>query len=299
MNTKVVISLGENAVFERDSEYTDKIEKEAFRNASKMIVSLINEGYDVNIVLGCEAHINNEVCSADINSMLYDNARLAQEKYGKKFTEFLNNELEKAGIERKAEYITPILKVDSKDRAFKNLATYVGNFYSKADSKKLSRIKGYKMKEVLGKGFRRVVASPIPKGISNEEAFETDNILVAGAGIAYSEEGKPIDCLIEKDFTASLIADYLDADCLLNLTDVEYVYINFKSAKRIGVRRMTYSEAERHFIHGEFEVSTMLPKVEAAMKFVYSNGNRRSIVSSLCKAVDAMHLKTGTIIVYI
>lgn len=300
MGDRLVVSLGENAVFEKGLEYTEKGEVEALKNAAKTVAGLIKEGYDVTVVFGCENYTDRVVCGKDVNYSLIDCIKEAQKAYGEKFCEYLNALLEKTDDEKRAKYVEVNVLVDAKDRAFRSPSVFIGNAYQRSDAKKIARLRSYKVKEAPGGGFRRILSSPVPRDVLNTEVlsdFDTA-VLVCGGGIPFTADGKTIDCVVEKDLTAGLVADILEAQCLLNLTDIEYAYTGFIGSKKAPIRRMTYDEAERHFIHGEFLIGTMLPKVEAGMRFVRDNGKRRAIISTLEKASDAMHLKTGTIIVF-
>lgn len=195
--------------------------------------------------------------------------------------------------------------VDSEDAGFKNPTKPIGQFYNEAEAKKLAEEKGYVMKEDAGRGFRRVVASPIPQKIveidSVRKLWDTTVVVACGGGgipVIEKADGQleGVAAVIDKDFAAELLAEEVDADCLMILTEVEKVAINFNKPDQKNLDKMTLAEAEQYIKEGQFAPGSMLPKVQAAMKFVQKNPSKKAIITSLDKAVDALEGKTGTVI---
>ena len=196
--------------------------------------------------------------------------------------------------------------VDKEDKGFKNPTKPIGPFYTEEEAKELENTKGYSMKEDAGRGFRRVVASPIPKEIVEIEAIKqlwpTSIVISCGGGgipVVKHEDGslEGVAAVIDKDFAAELLAEEVDADVLMILTEVEKVAVNFNKPDQRDLDELTIEEANKHIADGQFAPGSMLPKVEAAMKFVQSGNGKRAIITSLDKAIDAIEGKTGTVFV--
>ena len=197
--------------------------------------------------------------------------------------------------------------VDEKDPAFQNPTKPIGPFYSEEEARALEAEKGYTMKEDAGRGYRRVVASPLPKRIVEIDAVRQlwDSCVVitcGGGGIPVVEKPngtlEGVAAVIDKDYAAELLAEQVDADILMILTEVEKVSINFNKPDQQDLAGMTLDEAATYVEEGHFPAGSMLPKVEAAMKFVRTYPNKKAIITSLDKAVEALEGKTGTVITF-
>ena len=197
--------------------------------------------------------------------------------------------------------------VDENDPGFANPTKPIGPFYSEEEAKKLTEEKGYTMKEDAGRGWRRVVASPIPRRIVEIEAIKKlwDSSIViscGGGGIPVIErmdgtlEG--VAAVIDKDFAAELLAEQVDADVLMILTEVEKVAVNWGKENQQDLDHMSLKEAVQYIEEGQFAAGSMLPKVEAAMKFARTYPDKKAIITSLDKAIDALEGKTGTVITF-
>ena len=194
--------------------------------------------------------------------------------------------------------------VDKDDPGFKNPTKPIGPFYSEKEAKALESEKGYSIKEDAGRGWRRVVASPIPKEIVEIDAIRTlwpttITVSVGGGGIPVvqnpdgSLEG--VAAVIDKDFGAELLAEKVGADILMILTEVEKVAVNFNKPDQRNLDSLTPAEADKYIEEGQFAPGSMLPKVQAAMKFIKANPGKKAIITSLDKAVDALEGRTGTL----
>ena len=203
--------------------------------------------------------------------------------------------------------LTTQVVVDREDPAFRSPTKPIGAFYPAEEARRLEQEKGYAMREDSGRGWRRVVASPKPKRIVEIGAVKLlwDHAIVitcGGGGIPVVErpdgtlEGVP--AVIDKDLAAELLAEEVQADVLLILTEVEKVAIRFGQPDQQDLSHLSLAEAARYAEEGQFGVGSMLPKVEAAMKFVRANPDKRAIITSLDKCLDALDGKTGTIITF-
>jgi carbamate kinase len=197
--------------------------------------------------------------------------------------------------------------VDKEDPAFNNPTKPIGAFYTEEEAKALQEEKGYTMKEDAGRGWRRVVASPIPRKIVEIDAVKklwdsTIVITCGGGGIPVIENAdgslEGTAAVIDKDFAAELLAEQVDADVLMILTEVEKVAINFNKPNQENLSNMNLADAARYCAEGQFAPGSMLPKVQAAMKFVRAYPSKKAIITSLDKAIDALNGKTGTVITF-
>ncbi len=197
--------------------------------------------------------------------------------------------------------------VDKDDPGFKNPSKPVGSFFTKDQAEILMKEKGYVMKEDAGRGWRRVVASPMPVSVVEEGIIKSlvDGghvvITVGGGGVPVIEkedgslEGVP--AVIDKDLASEKIAELLNADMLLMLTAVEKISLNYNKPNQRDLSVMTVKEAEEYMLEGHFAPGSMLPKVKAAVMFASSKQGRESIVTSLEKAREALKGQTGTKII--
>jgi carbamate kinase len=195
--------------------------------------------------------------------------------------------------------------VDPKDPAFKNPTKPIGQFYSGEEAKKIAEEKGYVMKEDAGRGWRRVVPSPEPKRIVEISAvkrlWDTTIVITAGGGgipVIENMDGSltGVAAVIDKDLAAEKLAQDIEADILLILTEIDKVCLNFKKPNQQFLDHMTVPEAIRYMEEGHFAPGSMLPKVLAAVKFARTYPGKKAIITSLYKAVDALEGKEGTIV---
>ena len=197
--------------------------------------------------------------------------------------------------------------VDRSDPAFANPTKPIGPFYSRQEALRLEEEKGYVMREDAGRGWRRVVASPMPRRIVEIPAVRLlwDHAVViacGGGGIPVVENPdgtlEGVAAVVDKDFAAELLAEEVGADALLILTGVEKVAIRFGTPEQQDLDHLNLAEAARYLKEGHFGVGSMLPKVEAAMKFVRANPDKRAIITSLDRCLDALDGKTGTVVTF-
>ncbi|HOH89233.1 MAG TPA: carbamate kinase, partial [Bacillota bacterium] len=196
--------------------------------------------------------------------------------------------------------------VDKDDPGFKNPTKPIGAFYTEEEAKRLQAEKGYVMKEDAGRGWRRVVPSPMPKKIVELSAvktlWDTTIVITAGGGgipVIENEDGSltGIAAVIDKDLAAERLAEDINADILMILTEVEKVSINFRKPDQKDLSLLTSAEAEQYIREGHFAPGSMLPKIQAAVSFVKANPGRKAIITSLYKAVDALEGRAGTTII--
>ena len=231
---------------------------------------------------------------------------MSQGYIGYHLQQAIREEMKKRELNKEIATIVTQVIVDENDPGFKNPTKPVGSFFTEEQAKKLMVEKGYVMKEDANRGWRRVVASPLPKAIVEEAIVKTlvdaghIVITVGGGGIPVIDRGngklEGVPAVIDKDFASCKIAELLNADALVILTAVEQVAINFGKPDQKNISKMTVEEAETYMEKGHFAPGSMLPKVKAALNFVQSKEGRKAIITSLEKVREAISGTTGTII---
>ncbi len=310
---KIVIALGGNALQEAGKPATAEAQLEVVEKTSEYIADIIGEGYKVIVAHGNGPQVGrivlqNEFAASVSPAMPFDVCGAMSQGYiGYHIQQGLTKVLRARGS--KADVVTLVTQVlvDKDDPKFKAPSKPIGPFYTEEEAKKLSAEKGYVMKEDAGRGWRRVVASPMPVEIEELYAVKclVDNgfvvVTVGGGGIPVirNEKGEleGTAAVIDKDLASEKLAEDLDADALVILTAVEKVSINFKKPDQKDLDRLTVAEAKEYMAQGQFAPGSMLPKVEAAVKFVESKPGRVTIITSLDKAVEALAGKAGTTVV--
>ncbi len=197
--------------------------------------------------------------------------------------------------------------VDRQDPAFQSPSKPIGPFYGEEEARRLERERGYVMREDAGRGWRRVVPSPLPRRIVEIDAvrllWDHAVVITCGGGgvpVAENPDGtlEGVAAVIDKDYAAELLAEQVGADILLILTEVEKVAIRFGQPDQEDLGRLPLADAARYAAEGHFGRGSMLPKVEAAMRFVRRNPGKRAIITSLDRALDALDGKTGTVVTF-
>ena len=301
MKKLLVVALGGNAL--------GKTNEEQLKLVKKTAKELVDLGEEYNLVI---THGNGPQVGKIKNAM--ENSSFAvpfpecgamSEGYiGYHLQQSIQNELDKRNIKKNCLSVVTQVLVDKKDKAFKNPTKPIGNFYSKEEALKIAQETGYIFKEDSGRGFRRVVASPNPLEIIELESIKDlvyeGNIVIAcgGGGVPVINKNNKltgVDAVIDKDLSSALLAEKLKADGLLILTDIEKVCINFKKPNQQELDYLTLEEASFYLKNKEFKEGSMLPKVEACLKFV-KNTNKKALITSLDKAYEALKGKTGTMI---
>lgn len=309
MQEKIVIALGGNALGNNPEE-----QKEAVRNTAINIVDLIEAGYQViishgngpqvgmiNLAMDTASKINK-----DIPEMPFAECGAMSQGYiGFHLQNALQNELRKRGLSIPVVTIVTQVLVCKNDPAFQHPTKPVGAFYTEAEASEM-RAKGFVMKEDAGRGYRRVVPSPEPIEIVEIEPIKmlvsAGHIVIAvgGGGIPVVDKGESlqgISAVIDKDLSSAKLAGQLDAGTLLILTAVEKVAIAYGKPEQQWLDRLTIKEAEKYMEDGEFAEGSMLPKIKAALAFTGSKAGRKTLITSLDKAVEALQGKTGTWII--
>ncbi len=307
---KIVIALGGNALQEAGKPATAQAQLEVVEKTSEYIADIIEAGYNVVLAHGNGPQvgrivIQNEYASSQTPAMPFDVCgAMSQGMIGYHMQQGLSKVLRKRGNNTCVATVVTQVVVDKNDPKFLAPSKPIGPFYSEEEAKKLAAEKGYSMKEDAGRGWRRVVASPIPVEIIELDAVKclVDNgfiaITVGGGGIPVirDEAGDLVGtaAVIDKDLASEKLAEDLDCDVLVILTAVEQVCINYGKPDQKALSALGIDDARKYMAEGHFAPGSMLPKIEAAVKFVESRKGRKAIITSLDKAVEALAGNAGT-----
>lgn len=310
---KIVVALGGNALQSGNGPATAEAQLEVVKKTCEHIAEISKRGYELAVVHGNGPQVGRILLASETAkdvtpAMPFDVCGAMSQGYiGYHLQQALRFALKKREKNIPVVTLATQIVVDKDDPGFKNPTKPIGPFYSEEEAKALVEEKGYSVKEDAGRGWRRVVASPIPKKIveidSVRKLWDTTIVITCGGGgipVIEKEDGslEGVAAVIDKDFAAELLAEEIEADALMILTEVEKVAVNFNKPNQGDLAHMTYAEAEKHCQDGQFAPGSMLPKVQAAMKFVKANPEKKAIITSLDKAIDALEGKTGTVITF-
>ena len=308
--SKIVIALGGNALGNNPKDQLELV-----RQTAQPIVDLIEEGHTVVVSHGNGPQVgminlsfqSANLMDSKVPEMPFPECGAMSEGYIGYHLQFaIKNELSKRRINKSVGTILTQVIVDQKDEAFLKPSKPIGNFYTEEEAKNLEIQKGYSMIEDSGRGYRRIVPSPKPVDIIEIEIIRDmvnkGHVVIAagGGGIPTLMEDntlKGVDAVIDKDHASEKLAEMLDCDILFILTEVETVSLDFGKGNQRELSTMTIQESEKFIKEGHFAPGSMLPKVIAATNFVKSKPGRQAIISSLEKAKQAFHGKTGTRII--
>ena len=307
MGKRIVIALGGNALGKNLPE-----QMAAVHHTAKAVADLIEEGHEIVIVHGngpqvgminiAMTTLSREDPSHPMAPMSVCTA-MSEGYIGYDLQNSLREELLDREIHKAVSTILKQVEVDPIDPAFQHPTKPIGTFMTEEEAEEMRR-RGNAVMEDAGRGWRRCVASPLPKSIVEIETIEAllkaGQVVIAcgGGGIPVYYSGghhlKGAGAVIDKDFAAELLAEELDADALIILTAVEKVAINFGKPDQQWLDHLTPDEARRYAAEGQFAPGSMLPKVQAAAKFAESKPGRTALITLLEKAKEGIAGKTGT-----
>ena len=305
---KVVIALGGNALGKDVVE-----QKEAVAKTAKVIVDLAQQGLDIIVTHGNGPQVGMIQNAMDNLVVMHENYKqvplptsvaMSQGYIGIDLQNAIKYELYSRNIDGKVSTILSQVEVDKDDPAFANPTKPIGRFLTKEEAEE-NEANGVRCMEDAGRGYRVVVASPMPQRIRELETIKTlvgaGHIVITcgGGGIpVISENGKlvGVNAVIDKDNASSLLAAQLGADYLVILTAVEKVAINFGKENQEWLSDLTVEQAKEYIAQDQFAKGSMLPKIEAAIRFAESGEGRRTLITLLDKAAEGIAGKTGTVI---
>ncbi|WP_201711458.1 carbamate kinase [Dolosigranulum pigrum] len=308
---KIVVALGGNAILS-DSP-TAEAQKQALKDTAKQLVKLVKNGDELIITHGNGPQVGNlllQNIAADSEKNpafpLDSLVAMTEGSIGFWLQNAMQNELTKAGIDKSVATVVTQVLVDKDDPAFENPTKPIGPFYSEEEAKAEMEKSNDTFKEDAGRGWRKVVPSPKPKGIKEIEAIQTliDNkqLVIAGGGggipVVETTDGtlEGVEAVIDKDFASQTLAGLIDADLFIVLTGVDNVYVNFNQPDQKKLENVTVAELEEYIQQDQFAPGSMLPKVQATMAFVSEKPGSKAVITSLENLENLIESDAGTII---
>lgn len=300
-----VVALGGNALLRGDQVGTIDEQEQNTTDTLDNLVFLINEGYDLVITHGNGPQVGNILMRNDAGEQLYNIARMpldicvadTQGGIGYMIERIFRNILNKYGINKNVVCLVTQVLVDINDPAFIDPQKRVGKIYSKEQADDLASKKGWIFKEEvkIQGGYRRVVASPVPVGVMNDSIIcdlaRKGNIVIAAGGggvpvyIDDKHDVRPAEAVIDKDLASSLLASLIGADEFYILTDVPYIYINYKKPDQEIKEFLNYTDTLKYLNEGQFAKGSMAPKVQACLNFI-KQGGKKSVITEAFKLAD-------------
>ena len=309
MAERIVVALGGNALGKTPEEQLALVQ-----NTARPIVDLVEKGYEVVIGHGNGPQVGMVNLAMEYSAnkgggtpfMPFPECGAMTQGYiGYHLQQAIREELRRRGIARPCATVVTQVVVDENDPGFRHPTKPVGSFYTKEEAEAIAAEKGFLFVEDAGRGYRRVVPSPIPKRIVELPVVEqlvkagVIVITVGGGGIPVieTEQGlRGVAAVIDKDRASALLARDIGADRLIILTAVDRVCVNFNRPDQRELSEMTLADCERYIAEGQFAPGSMLPKVESCMDFVRGSKGGSALITSLSRANDALEGRTGTVV---
>lgn len=300
-----VVALGGNALLRGDQIGTIDEQEENTTLTLENLIFLINEGYNLVITHGNGPQVGNILMRNDAGEQMYNIAQMpvdicvadSQGGIGYMIERMFRNVLNRHGISKNVICIVTQVVVDKNDKAFTDPQKRIGKIYTKEEADKLAEKKGWIFREEvkIEGGFRRVVPSPVPVDIMNfpiirDLAMQGNIVIAAGGGgvpvyIDEKKDVRPAEVVIDKDLASSLLASMIGADEFYILTDVPYIYINYKKPDQEIKEFLNYADTLKYLNEGQFAKGSMAPKIEACLSFI-KKGGQKSVITEAFKLAD-------------
>ena len=309
MAERIVVALGGNALGRTPTEQLSLV-----RETARPLVDLVEKGYALVIGHGNGPQVGmiNVAMEFSANrgggtaAMPFPECGAMTQGYiGYHLQQALQEELRRRGIRKEVVTLVTQVVVDENDPGFQHPTKPVGCFYTRDQAEKMAANKGLTFMEDAGRGYRRVVPSPMPRRIVEINVVDqlvksgVIVITVGGGGIPVIETDRGlqgVSAVIDKDRASSLLARDLHADRLIILTAVDRVCVNFGKPDQRELAEMSIADCQRYIAEGQFAPGSMLPKVEACLDYVRGNPEGEALITSLVRAADALEGRTGTLI---
>ncbi len=310
-----VIAIGGNSLIRDPKRVSVEDQEDALRETARHVVDMVEAGWDVAIGHGNGPQVGFILRRSEIAAKVEGMHEVpldvcgadSQGAIGYEFQQAMQNELYRCGIQKNVCTIITQTLVDKDDPAFKNPSKPIGGFMEEDEARRREKEMGWSVVEDAGRGWRRVVPSPLPKKIVEFDSVKTlidagvIVITVGGGGIPVIDTGKGeyqgVAAVIDKDFASSLLAREIKADLFLIATAVEKVAINFGTPDQKWLDRMTLAEARQYLTEGKhFAKGSMAPKIQAILWYL-ETGGKQALITSPENIGRALKGETGTWIV--
>jgi carbamate kinase len=311
MRKTAVVAIGGNSLIRDEDHQTVADQFEATRETCAHIASMVEQGWEVIITHGNGPQVGfillrSELASKAVHTVPLDSCGAeTQGDLGYMIQQCLYNEFLSRGIKNSVATIVTQVLVRKNDPAFKNPTKPIGPFYSRKKAEKYRKERKWSVAEDAGRGWRRVVPSPMPVRIIEQDAIKTlvdEGVVVIAAGgggiPVIKEKGKlkGVEAVIDKDYASAILAIGLTADLFLVSTAVEKVALNFGKTNQKLLDKMTLPEAKKYYRQGHFPPGSMGPKIRAIINYL-EHGGRKAIITNPENLENALLEKTGTHIV--
>ena len=300
-----VVALGGNAILRGDQKGTVEEQNQNVRETLENLIYLVKEGYNLIITHGNGPQVGNFLMSDDAGVKMYGLApstldmcvAYSQGQIGYMIERNLRNVLHEHGLQRHVVSMISQVVVDEHDPALKNPTKRVGKIYTREEADKLAADHGWIFKEEIKVegGWRRVVPSPVPIDFKNASLVErmarSGSIVITGGGggipVYINKDGmlQPLEGVIDKDLASAMIANRVKADELYILTDVPYIYKDYKKPTEQVLEFLDYADAKKYLDEGMFGEGSMAPKIRACLAFV-EKGGQKAVITEATKLED-------------
>lgn len=307
-----LIAFGGNAILPSNQRGLQSEQEKNSQKAARLMIHVVKKGYDLILVHGNGPQVGNLLIQMEeaINKIppfsLEVCDAMTEGSMGYMLEKALTNELRKNSLDIEVATLVTQVIVDKNDPAFENPTKPVGPFYSQYRAKMLVREKKWSMVEDAGRGYRKVVPSPmpidiVPKHVLNDLVHSGKIVIAAGGGgipVIINSRGlfQGVEAVIDKDYAASLIAREVKTDLFVILTGVPRVCLNFGKPNEESIRVMTVAEAKKYNKQGHFPPGSMKPKINAAIEYIQAGG-KEVIITSADHLKAALINRSGTKIV--
>jgi len=307
----ILIAIGGNSLIRAGEKGTIAEQASNARQTAAAIVGLIREGHRLVITHGNGPQVGADLLRSEraidqVPGLPLDVCGAAtQGEIGYLLVQALRNELTHANLNVPVVSVITQSVVSRDDPAMQHPSKPIGPFYSRVDAEERSRSLGWQIVEDAARGYRRVVPSPDPSSIVEQQVIRDlvdDGVLVVacgGGGIPVVEENGDlhgVEAVIDKDRASALLASELCADLFVISTDSDYVYLDYKKTSQRAITRASACDMEAHLRAGQFPLGNMGPKIESALRFLRAGGCE-VIITSFGHLLDAVHGIAGTHIV--
>ena len=312
MAKRVVIAVGGNAILQPKQDPTFEVQMANVQKSAEQIAKIEAMDYEIVLTHGNGPQVGNilqqnELAKHTVPALPLDACNGESQGFiGYMLEQSLKNTLRQNQSSANVATLLTEVEVDRDDPAFKDPSKPIGVFYTEEEAEKLKADKGWIMKEDAGRGYRRVVPSPMPAMIHGVDSInhllEQNIIVIAGGGggipVYQTEDGllQGLEAVIDKDRTGRKLAEQVNADIFMILTDVNNVYINYGKPNQKRLENVCVKETQKYLDDGQFAAGSMGPKIEAAIAFAKTG--RTAIICSLDEADLALQGKAGTRISY-
>ena len=304
-----VVAVGGNSLIRDSTHQTVPDQIQAARETCSHIVSMIEAGWDVVITHGNGPQVGfilrrSELSRHELHDVPLDTCGAdTQGAIGYDIQQSLYNEFRRRGIAKRAVAVVTQVLVDANDPSFAKPSKPIGSYMDEPTARSRHDTEGWDVVEDAGRGWRRVVASPLPKKIIERDAVKLlieagfTVVAVGGGGIPVVEndahELVGTAAVIDKDHASALLANDIEADLFVISTAVEKVALNYNTPKQVWLDRMTLEEAKRYLAEGHFAKGSMGPKIEAIIRYL-EHGGKEALITNPENIARALEGKTGT-----